>query len=136
MVYPATVVEEKEVSRGRLETAETFQRESLAGNSVLPLPAAAQMAAADTPQNGSREETVVAAVDGGAQQAGKAASNGHQATSPGGAQRKNLDCFNFTGRQPAPVMTKFGSRDPMVKKMVYNQYRDMLRKYSNTSTSP
>ena len=128
--------EEKEVSRGRLETAETFQRESLAGNSVLPLPAAAQMA--DTPQNGSREETVVAAVDGGAQQAGKAASNGHQATSPqpGGAQRKNLDCFNFTGRQPAPVMTKFGSRDPMVKKMVYNQYRDMLRKYSNTSTSP
>ena len=137
-IYPATVVEEKEVSRGRLETAETFQRESLAGNSVLPLPAAAQMAAADTPQNGSREETVVAAVDGGAQQAGKAASNGHQATSPqpGGAQRKNLDCFNFTGRQPAPVMTKFGSRDPMVKKMVYNQYRDMLRKYSNTSTSP
>ena len=128
------MVEEKEVSRGRLETAETFQRESLgvAGNSVLPLPAAAQMAAADTPQNGSREETVVAAVDGGAQQAGKAASNGHQATS----QRKNLDCFNFTGRQPAPVMTKFGSRDPMVKKMVYNQYRDMLRKYSNTSTSP
>ena len=128
------MVEEKEVSRGRLETAETFQRESLgvAGNSVLPLPAAAQMAAADTPQNGSREETVVAAVDGGAQQAGKAASNGHQATS----QRKNMDCFNFTGRQPAPVMTKFGSRDPMVKKMVYNQYRDMLRKYSNTSTSP
>ena len=127
------MVEEKEVSRGRLETAETFQRESLAGNSVLPLlPAAAQMAAADTPQNGSREETVVATVDGGAQQAGKAASNGHQATS----QRKNLDCFNFTGRQPAPVMTKFGSRDPMVKKMVYNQYRDMLRKYSNTSTSP
>ena len=126
------MVEEKEVSRGRLETAETFQRESLgvAGNSVLPLPAAAQMA--DMPQNGSREETVVAAVDGGAQQAGKAASNGHQATS----QRKNLDCFNFTGRQPAPVMTKFGSRDPMVKKMVYNQYRDMLRKYSNTSTSP
>ena len=128
------MVEEKEVSRGRLETAETFQRESLgvAGNSVLPLPAAAQMAAADTPQNGSREETVVATVDGGAQQAGKAASNGHQATS----QRKNMDCFNFTGRQPAPVMTKFGSRDPMVKKMVYNQYRDMLRKYSNTSTSP
>ena len=126
------MVEEKEVSRGRLETAETFQRESLAGNSVLPLPAAAQMAAADTPQNGSREETVVATVDGGAQQAGKAASNGHQATS----QRQNLDCFNFTGRQPAPVMTKFGSRDPMVKKMVYNQYRDMLRKYSNTSTSP
>ena len=122
------------MSRGRLETAETFQRESLgvAGNSVLPLPAAAQMAAADTPQNGSREETVVATVDGGAQQAGKAASNGHQATS----QRKNMDCFNFTGRQPAPVMTKFGSRDPMVKKMVYNQYRDMLRKYSNTSTSP
>ena len=73
MVEPATVVEEKEVSRGRLETAETFQRESLGGNSVkLPLPAAAQMAAADTPQNGSREETVVAAVDGGAQQAGKA----------------------------------------------------------------
>ena len=54
---------------------------------------------------------------------------------PGGA-RKNLDCFNFTGRQPQPVITKIGSRDPMVKKMVYNQYRDMLRKYSNTSTSP
>jgi len=139
-----------EVRRGRLETAETFQRESLgtAGNSVLLLPAAAaQMAAADSsvPQNGSREETVVATeqqqASSGAQQAGKAASNGHQPAptphlQPGGAQRKNLDCFNFTGRQPAPVMTKIGSRDPMVKKMVYNQYRDMLRKYSNTSTSP
>ena len=144
--------EEGEVRRGRLETAETFQRESLgtAGNSVLLLPAAAaaaQMAAADSsvPQNGSREETVVATEQqqpsSGAQQAGKAASNGHQPAptphlQPGGAQRKNLDCFNFTGRQPAPVMTKIGSRDPMVKKMVYNQYRDMLRKYSNTSTSP
>ena len=143
--------EEGEVRRGRLETAETFQRESLgtAGNSVLLLPAAAaaaQMAAADSvPQNGSREETVVATEQqqpsSGAQQAGKAASNGHRLAptphlQPGGAQRKNLDCFNFTGRQPAPVMTKIGSRDPMVKKMVYNQYRDMLRKYSNTSTSP
>ena len=140
---------EEEVIRGRLETAgETFQREraglGTAGNSVLLLPAAAaQMAAlADTPQNGSREETaLVATVEPTAQQAGsKAASNGHQAPAPhlqpGGTQRKNLDCFNFTGRQPAPVMTKIGSRDPMVKKMVYNQYRDMLRKYSNTSTSP
>merc|ERR1712037_30021 len=132
---------------------ETFQREraslGTAGNSLLLLPAAAaehQMAAAmeDTPQNGSREETaLVATVEPssiGAQQASKAASNGQQASSPqpqpGGTQRKNLDCFNFTGRQPAPVMTKIGSRDPMVKKMVYNQYRDMLRKYSNASTSP
>ena len=158
-IHPAVVVEEDveegegEVRRGRAETTgETFQREraslGTAGNSVLLLPAAAaqQMAAAiqDTPQNGSREETaVVATVEpsgGGAQQASKAASNGHQAPSPhpqpGGTQRKNLDCFNFTGRQPAPVMTKIGSRDPMVKKMVYNQYRDMLRKYSNASTSP
>jgi len=99
-------------------------------------------ALADTPQNGSQEETaLVATVEPTAQQAGsKAASNGHQVPAPhlqpGGTQRKNLDCFNFTGRQPAPVMTKIGSRDPMVKKMVYNQYRDMLRKYSNTSTSP
>ena len=144
--------EAEEVRRGRGETAgKTFQRERAslgsAGNSVLLLPAAAahQMAAAieDTPQNGSREETAVVATvepSGGAQQASKAASNGHQAPSPqpqpGGTQRKNLDCFNFTGRQPAPVMTKIGSRDPMVKKMVYNQYRDMLRKYSNASTSP
>jgi hypothetical protein len=52
-------------------------------------------------------------------------------------QRKSLDCFNFTGRQPPQaVVTNIGSRDPMVKKMVYNQYRDMLRKYSNTSNSP
>ena len=145
--------EEGEVRRGRAETAgETFQREraslGTAGNSLLLLPAAAaehQMAAAmeDTPQNGSREETALVATvepSGAAQQASKAASNGQQASSPqpqpGGTQRKNLDCFNFTGRQPAPVMTKIGSRDPMVKKMVYNQYRDMLRKYSNASTSP
>ena len=151
----AAVVEEEdkveEVRGGRAER-ETFQREraglGTTGNSVLLLPAAAatqQMAAAieDTPQNGSREELVVATVEpsGGAQQASKAASNGHQAPSPpnlqpGGTQRKNLDRFNFTDRQPAPVMTKIGSRDPMVKKMVYNQYRDMLRKYSNASTSP
>ena len=143
--------EEGEVRRGRAETAgETFQREraslGTAGNSLLLLPAAEhQMAAAmeDTPQNGSREETALVATvepSGAAQQASKGTSNGHQAPSPhpqpGGTPRKNLDCFNFTGRQPAPVMTKFGSRDPMVKKMVYNQYRDMLRKYSNTSTSP
>ena len=52
-------------------------------------------------------------------------------------QRKSLDCFNFTGRQPPQaVVTNIGSSDPMVKKMVYNQYRDMLRKYSNTSNSP
>ena len=33
-------------------------------------------------------------------------------------QRKSLDCFNFTGRQPPQaVVTNIGSRDPMVKKM-------------------
>lgn len=66
---------------------------------------------------------------GGPEPGAKAAPN-----QPELAARKSLDCFNFTGRQP--VMTKIGSRDPVVKKMVYNQYRDMLRKYSNTSTAP
>ena len=134
--------EKQELTTGRLET---FQRESASlgrtGNAEVVLPTTAgQMASSgkSPPQNGSLVESGGA---GGSQHAGKVAGNGdqlaaptQQATAP--PQKKNLDCFNFTGKQPAPVMTKIGSRDPLVKKMVYNQYRDMLRKYSNTSTSP
>ena len=134
--------EKQELTTGRLET---FQRESgsvgRTGNAEVVLPSAAgQMASSGTspPQNGSLVESGGA---GGSQHAGKVAGNGDQLAAPTqqattAPQKKNLDCFNFTGKQPAPVMTKIGSRDPLVKKMVYNQYRDMLRKYSNTSTSP
>ena len=132
--------EKQELTTGRLKT---FQRESASlgrtGNAEVVLPTAAgQMASSGTsrPQNGSLVESGGAA---GSQHAGKVAGNGDQLAAPtqqATAQKKNLDCFNFTGKQPAPVMTKIGSRDPLVKKMVYNQYRDMLRKYSNTSTSP
>ena len=31
------------------------------------------------------------------------------------------------------VIPTFGSKDPVVKKMVYNQYREMLRKYTQAS---
>ena len=133
--------EKQELTTGRLET---FQRESgsvgRTGNAEVVLPTTAgQMASSGTspPQNGSLVESGGA---GGSQHAGKVAGNGDQLAAPTqqatAPQKKNLDCFNFTGKQPAPVMTKIGSRDPLVKKMVYNQYRDMLRKYSNTSTSP
>ena len=134
--------EKQELTIGRLET---FQRESgslgTTGNVEVVLPTTAgQMASSGTspPQNGSLVESGGA---GGSQHAGKVAGNGDQLAAPTqqattAPQKKNLDCFNFTGKQPAPVMTKIGSRDPLVKKMVYNQYRDMLRKYSNTSTSP
>ena len=51
--------------------------------------------------------------------------------------RKSLNCFNFTGRQPLQaVVPNIVSRLPMVRKIVYNQYMDMLRQYINTSTSP
>ena len=147
--FQVEVKEEQEEEKQELTTTgrlETFQRESASlgttGNAEVVLPTAAgQMASSGTsrPQNGSLVESGGAA---GSQHAGKVAGNGdqlaaptqQQATAP--PQKKNLDCFNFTGKQPAPVMTKIGSRDPLVKKMVYNQYRDMLRKYSNTSTSP
>ena len=134
--------EKQEMTTGRLET---FQRESASlgttGNAEVVLPTTAgQMAGSGTnrPQNGSLVESGGA---GSSQHAGKVAGNGDQLAAPTqqqatAPQKKNLDCFNFTGKQPAPVMTKIGSRDPLVKKMVYNQYRDMLRKYSNTSTSP
>ena len=133
--------EKQEMTTGRLET---FQRESASlgttGNAEVVLPTAGQMASSGTnrPQNGSLVESGGA---GSSQHAGKVAGNGDQLAAPTqqattAPQKKNLDCFNFTGKQPAPVMTKIGSRDPLVKKMVYNQYRDMLRKYSNTSTSP
>ena len=144
--FQVGVKEEEEEEKQELTTGrpETFQRESASlgttGNAEVVLPTTAgQMASSGTsrPQNGSLVESGGAA---GSQHAGKVAGNGdqlagptQQATAP---QKKNLDCFNFTGKQPAPVMTKIGSRDPLVKKMVYNQYRDMLRKYSNTSTSP
>ena len=138
--------EEEEEEKQELTTTgrlETFQRESASlgttGNAEVVLPTTAgQMASSGTsrPQNGSLVESGAAA---GSQHAGKVAGNGDHLAAPtqqATAQKKNLDCFNFTGKQPAPVMTKIGSRDPLVKKMVYNQYRDMLRKYSNTSTSP
>jgi len=137
--------EEREEEKQELTTRrlETFQRESASlgtrGNAEVVVPTTAgQMASSGTsrPQNGSLVESGGAA---GSQHAGKVAGNGDQLAGPtqqATAQKKNLDCFNFTGKQPAPVMTKIGSRDPLVKKMVYNQYRDMLRKYSNTSTSP
>lgn len=51
---------------------------------------------------------------------------------PSTTKAKPIDCFNFTGGQP--VITNIGSKDPMVKKMVYNQYREMLRSYRNTSS--
>ena len=146
--FQVEVKEEQEEEKQELTTTgrpETFQRESgrlgTTGNSEVVLPSTAgQMASSGTsrPQNGSLVES--GGVGAGSQHAGKVSGNGdqladptQQATAP---QKKNLDCFNFTGKQPAPVMTKIGSRDPLVKKMVYNQYRDMLRKYSNTSTSP
>merc|ERR1712012_482578 len=144
--FQVGVKEEKEEEKQELTTGgpETFQRESASlgttGNAEVVLPTTAgQMASSGTsrPQNGSLVESGGAA---GSQHAGKVAGNGDQLAGPTqqttAPQKKNLDCFNFTGKQPAPVMTKIGSRDPLVKKMVYNQYRDMLRKYSNTSTSP
>ena len=144
--FQVGVKEEEEEEKQELTTTgrpETFQRESASlgttGNAEVVLPTTAgQMASSGTsrPQNGSLVESGGAA---GSQHAGKVAGNVDQLAAPtqqATAQKKNLDCFNFTGKQPAPVMTKIGSRDPLVKKMVYNQYRDMLRKYSNTSTSP
>jgi len=44
---------------------------------------------------------------------------------------KNYGSPNIPGK-PAVIPT-FGSKDPVVKKMVYNQYREMLRKYTQSS---
>ena len=38
---------------------------------------------------------------------------------------------NLAGKQT--IVPTFGSKDPVVKKMVYNQYREMLRKYTQSS---
>jgi len=44
---------------------------------------------------------------------------------------KNNESQKLPGKQP--VIQRFGSKDPVVKKMVYNQYREMLRKYTQSS---
>jgi len=44
---------------------------------------------------------------------------------------KNYGSPNIPGKQA--VIPTFGSKDPVVKKMVYNQYREMLRKYTQSS---
>ena len=46
--------------------------------------------------------------------------------------RYNNDCQNFLPAKQTVTPT-FGSKDPVVKKMVYNQYREMLRKYTQSS---
>ena len=48
------------------------------------------------------------------------------------AARYNNDCQNFLPAKHTATPT-FGSKDPVVKKMVYNQYREMLRKYTQSS---
>merc|ERR1719419_228532 len=48
---------------------------------------------------------------------------------------KSISALNDTkgvGIKPAPIQS-FASKDPVVKKMVYNQYREMLRKYTQSS---
>jgi len=44
---------------------------------------------------------------------------------------RHNECQNLSAK-PAVIPT-FGSKDPVVKKMVYNQYREMLRKYTQSS---
>merc|ERR1719348_173303 len=44
---------------------------------------------------------------------------------------KYAECQNLSGKQT--VTPTFGSKDPVVKKKVYNQYREMLRKYTQSS---
>merc|ERR1711892_679928 len=45
--------------------------------------------------------------------------------------KKYTESPNIPGKQA--VIPTFGSKDPVVKKMVYNQYREMLRKYTQSS---
>ena len=44
---------------------------------------------------------------------------------------KTNESTNLAGKQT--IVPTFGSKDPVVKKMVYNQYREMLRKYTQAS---